>query len=119
MHKPKTQHPLCIITKAAYFSRSLSRLERLVQKYPEKVEYLNSLSNMQPWNGHLFVRLNRCLFATSGTKDKKEAAGKFNAWLKAQNLLNIMIYTDGLQETNQNNTPMGIGAGWVLNWVGN
>ena len=73
---------------------------------------------MQPWEGHLFGGSDSCLFATGGTGDKKKAAEKFNAWLKAQNPLDIKVYTDGSQETNQDNTPMGTGVGWVLSWVG-
>ncbi len=53
-----------------------------------------------------------------GDRRQNHVAERFNAWLQAQNPLDIIVYTDGLQEINQNNMPMGTGAGWVLNWVG-
>ena len=54
MHKLEPQHPLRIITRSAYSSTSLSRIERLGQKCPKEVEYLDPLLGLQPWEGHLF-----------------------------------------------------------------
>lgn len=118
INKLETQHPLRISTEAANSSAKPSRLERLVQKCPKKVEWLDPLSSMQPWERHLFGGSDGCLAATGGTKDKIMAAERFNAWLQAQNSLDIIVYTDGSQEINKDNTPMGIGARGVLNWVG-
>ena len=114
MHKLEPQHPLRIRTRSAYSSTILSRFERLVQKCPVFRPSIGPAA----MGGHLFGGSDSCLVATGGTGNKKEAAEKFNAWLKAQNPLDIIVYTDGSQETNQDNTPTGTGAGWVLNWVG-
>lgn len=51
MHKLETHHPLRVITKAADSSAKPSRPERLVQKCPKEVEWLDPLSGMQPWEG--------------------------------------------------------------------
>ena len=56
--------------------------------------------------------------ATGGTGDKEKAAVKFKGWLKSRKPLDIIVYTDGSQEIDQNNVPTGTGAGWILNWVG-
>ena len=111
MHKLETQHPLHIITKVVDSSAQLSRLERLVLKCPKEVKWLDPLSGLQPWEGHLFRGLDGCLAVTGGTGDKIKAAERFNAWLQAQNSLDIIVYTDGLQVIKQNNTPIGIGSG--------
>ena len=70
---------------------------------------------MQPWERHLFGGSDGCLAATDGTGDKIKAAERFNAWLQAQNLLGIIVYTDGSQVIKQDITPIGTGAGLVLN----
>ena len=52
-----------------------------------------------------------CLVATGGTGNKEKAATKFNSWLKSQKLLDIIVYTNGSQEVDQNNIPTGTGTG--------
>ena len=105
MHTPENHQP------------STSRLERLARKCSNKVEYLDPLHELEPWEKHLFGS-HSCLVATGGTGNKEKAATKFNSWLKSQKPLDIIVYTDGSQEVDQNNIPTGTGAGWVLNWVG-
>ena len=58
------------------------------------------------------------MVATGGTSDKEKVVVKFNGWLKSRKPLDIIVYTDGSHEVDQNNIPIGTGARWVLNWVG-
>ncbi len=75
------------------------------------------MHELESWEKHLFGS-DSCLVAKDGTGDKEKAAVKFNGWLKSRKLLDIIVYTDGSQEVDQNNIPTGTGAGWVLNRVG-
>lgn len=79
------------------------------------VGYLDPRQELEPWEKHLFGS-DSCLAATSGKGNKEKAATKFNTWLKNGKQLDIILYTDGSQETetDQCNTP-GTGAGGVLN----
>lgn len=117
LHKLEVQHPLRIQTKWAYTTANPSRLKRIAQKCPNKVEYIDSSQDLELWEKYLFGS-DSCLAATSDTSNKDKAAIKFNNWLNSQNPLDIIVYTHGSQEVDQNNTPTEIGAGWVLNWVG-
>lgn len=118
MHKLETQHPLRIITKAVESSAQLSRLERLVLKMSERsrmarpIIWFATLGRASIWGVRWMFGRNRW------DRRKIKAAERFNAWLQAQNPLDIIMYTDGSQIINQDNTIISIGAGWVLNWVG-
>ena len=49
---------------------------------------------------------------------KELAATNFNLWLKSLHPLDIVVYTDRSQETDELGKPIGTGAGWAINWVG-
>ena len=114
LHKLEVQHLLRIRTKQAHTTANLSRLERLARKCSNEIEYLDPLHKLEPWKKYLFGS-DSCLVAIGGTGDKEKAAVKFNSWLKSRKPLDIIVYTDGSQEVDQNNIPTCTETGWVLN----
>lgn len=94
------------------------RLERLARKCPNDVEYLNLCYELELWK-QLFFNAHSYLEAKSGTENKEKAITNFSSWLKSQNPLDIMVYTDGSQEVHKNNVSIGATASWILNWVRN
>lgn len=78
MHKLETQHAIRFITKVVEFFAKFSQLKRLVLKFPKEVKLLDPLSNLQPWEKHLFGESDEYLVTLSGTKDKITAAERFN-----------------------------------------
>ena len=93
LHKLETHHPLRIRTKQAHITAHPSRLERLARKCSDDVEYLDPFHKLEPWEQPLFDS-DSCLKATGGTGNKEKAITKFNSWLKSQNPLDVMVYTD-------------------------
>lgn len=74
------------------------------------MEYLDPLEELAPWEKNLFGP-DSCLVATGGTGNKDRAVVNFNTWLKNRKLLDIIVYTDGSQETRQGNVVTGTGSG--------
>ena len=119
LHRLEPRHLLRIKTRHASASPNLSRLERIAQECSAEVEYSDPLLDTELWEKHLFGGPKKCLDATSGSGDKEKATAQFKIWLKTLSLLDMVIYTDESQETDQTGTPTGAGAGWVINWVHN
>ena len=109
----EVQHPLRIRTKQAHTTANLTYLERLARKCLNKVEHLDPLHEPEPWEKHLFGS-NSCLVATGDTRNKEKAVIKFVSGLKSQKPLDIIVYTNGSQEIDQNNIPTGTGAGVTI-----
>ena len=109
LYKLKVQHYFCIQTKQAHTIANPSRLERLARICLNKIEYLDLLHELELWEKHLFD-FDSCLVATGGISNKEKTTIKFNSWLKSQKPLNIIVYTNGSQEVDQNNISISTWA---------
>ncbi len=119
MHRLESKHPLRRKAKNRYTSSRPTRLERIAQKCPAIVEFSDPLLDSEPWETHLFGGADKCRVATGGTGNKKTAAANFSSWLKILHPLDMVVYTDVLQEIGKLGDPLRAGAGWTINWVGN
>lgn len=118
LHRLEPRHPLRIKTRHASASPNPSRLERIAQECPAEVEYSDPLLDTEPWEKHLFGGPKKCLDATGGIGDKEKATAQFKTWLKTLSPLDMVIYTDGSQETDQTGTPTGAAlAGSSIGWI--
>ena len=61
--------------------------------------------------GETFFGPDSCLVTTGGTGNKERAILNFNTWLKNRKPQDIIVYTDGSQETKEGSVSMGAGAG--------
>ncbi len=119
MHRHESKHPLRRKTKNAYTSSRPTRLERTAPKCPAIVELSDPLLDSEPWETHLFGGADKCLIATGGTGNKKNAAANFSSCMRSLHPLDMVVYLDGSQEISKSGDPLGAGAGWTINWVGN
>lgn len=122
LHKLEPKHPLRMRTKRAFALLNPTRLERLARRCPDNVEFSDPLLQPDPWEEHILGGANKALTASGATGDKDKAAKKFNAQLQNLDSLDIVVYTDGSQETDRSGTPTGVGAAWVIKsrnqWLG-
>ncbi len=78
---------------------------------------LGPLVDSDPWEKHLFGDTQNVFQSTRGTRDKKKASQNFKSWIETLDRKDILVYSDGSQEVDQNGTTNGKGAAWVLNWT--
>ncbi len=114
LHKLEPRHPLRIRAKQAFSSANPARLERLARRCPENLESSNPLLEPEPWEKHILGGANKALTASGAPGDKDKAVKSFHAWVQGLDPLDMVVYTDGSQETDQAGTPTGVGAAWVI-----
>lgn len=108
------RHPLRIRAKQAFSSANPTRLERLARRCPENLESSNPLLEPEPWEKHILGGANKALTASGAPGDKDKAVKSFHAWVQGLDPLDMVVYTDGSQETDQAGTPTGVGVEWVI-----
>ena len=82
LHKLEPRHPFRPRKKNAHTKAHLTRLEKLAKICASYTQHSNPLLCAQPWETHLLGGKEKCLKATEGAKDKKEAAARFQGWLQ-------------------------------------
>ena len=87
-------------------------MEKIAQKCPSRVEFLDPLLDSKLWETHLFGGADNCLLATGGTGIKEIAATNFNLWLESLHPLDLLGYTDGFQEIDELEKPL------KRSWIG-
>lgn len=94
-----------------------TRLERIAKICPPILQCSNPLLDSDPWGEHLFGGSENVFLATKGTRDKMKASQSFHFWVETLDRRDILVYSDGLQETDKNGLTTGVGVAWVLRWA--
>lgn len=83
---------------------------------PSNSPVLQPTTRLRPMGRAPFGGVENILLATKGIGDKIKVSQSFHAWVETLDKRDILVSSDGSQETDINELTTGIGAAWVLKW---
>ena len=79
------------------------------------MESLNPLLKPKLREKHILGGASKALIVFGAPGDKDKAVKSFHAWVQGLDPLDMIMYTDRSQETDQTGTLTGVKTSWVIN----
>ncbi len=117
LHRLEPLHPIRLRIKNAHSTTDPTQLEKIAQTCSPITQYSDPLVDLDPWEEHFFGGTQNVFQSTRGTRDKKKASQNFKSWIETLDRKDILVYSDGSQEVDQNGTTTGPGVAWVFKWT--